>query len=80
MEQAKHQCQWGGVAFWKSILVSLERLLSLVHFELESGSKVLFWCEAWCGDQLLKIQFPEVFRMALPKEATVHGVVSWNGF
>ena len=37
------------------------------------------WHDVWCGDQPLKIQFPNLLRMALLKDATLHDVVSWNG-
>ena len=32
----------------------------------------------WCGDQPLKDQFLDLFRMACLKDATVQQVVSWN--
>ena len=50
-----------------------------MHFEVKSGSKVLFWHDVWCRDQPLNFQVSELFRLALLKEATVHDVVSWKG-
>ena len=63
----------------ESILVGLERLKSLVHFEVDDGSRVLFWNDVWCGDRPLKNLFPDLFRIARLKHATVNEVVSWNG-
>ena len=41
------------LACWKSILASLERFKSLVHFEVKDGSRFLFWYDVYCGDQPL---------------------------
>ena len=68
-----------GVGCWKSILAGVERFKSLVHFEVKDGSRVLFCHDVWCGDRLLKTLFPDLFRMARLKYATVKEVVSWNG-
>ena len=57
----------------------VDHFRSPVHYRVKNGSKVSFWHEVWCGDQPLKFQFPDLFRMARLKEATMHEVVSWNG-
>jgi len=67
-----------GVGCWKSILTSLERFKSLVHFEVKGGSRVLFWHDVWHGDRPLKTIFPDLFRMARLMYATVQEVISWN--
>ena len=53
-----------GVGCWKSILSSLE---------VRNG---FFWHDTWCGDQPLKVQFPNLFRLARLRDATVHDVYS----
>jgi len=50
----------------------------LVHYRVKNGSKILVWHDVWCGDQLLKFQFLDLFRMVRLKEVTAHEVVSWN--
>jgi hypothetical protein len=35
------------------------------------GSKVRFWHDVWCSDQLLKHVFPSLFSIARYKEAWV---------
>ena len=47
---------------------------SSVHFEVGNGAKVLFWQDKWCGDQPLKAHFPNFFRMASSREATVQEI------
>ena len=50
-----------------------------MQFKVGDGSRVLFWHDVWCGEQPLKDHFPDLFRMARFKDATVNHVVSWNG-
>jgi len=38
-----------------------------VIYEIENGSKVLFWHDVWCGEIPLKILFPELFLIASGK-------------
>ena len=38
-----------GVGCWKSIISGLDQFKSLVNFEVNNGSRVLF-CDVWCGD------------------------------
>ena len=52
-----------GILVWKSILSGLEHFKSLVHLGVKNGSRVHFWHDVWCGDQPLKIQFLDLFRM-----------------
>jgi len=68
-----------GVGCWKYILSSLEVFKSFVCFEVRNGARALLWHDTWCGDQPLKVQFPNHFRMARLRYATVHDVSSWNG-
>jgi len=43
-------------------------------FEVRNGARVFFWHDTWCGDQQLKVQYPNLFMMA-----RLHGIYSWNG-
>ena len=67
-----------GVGCWKSIISDVDHLRSLVHYRVKNGLRILFWHDVCCGDQPLKFQLQDLFRMARLKEATVHEVVSWN--
>jgi len=50
-----------------------------VRFEVGNGARVLFWQDKWCGEQPVKFQFPNLFRMASLRVATVQEILSWNG-
>jgi hypothetical protein len=38
-------------------------------FEAGDGSKIKFWHNVWCGDQTVKVVFPELFSISRFKEA-----------
>jgi hypothetical protein len=40
-----------------------------VRYEIENGSKVLFWHDLWCGEIPLKTLFSELFLIASGKDA-----------
>jgi len=68
-----------GVGCWKSILSSLEVFKSFVHFEVRNGARVFFWHDTWCGDQPLKVLFPNLFRMTRLRDSMVHDFYLWYG-
>jgi hypothetical protein len=39
-----------------------------VQDKVGDGSKVLFWHNVWCGEQPLKVLFPELFTIACVKD------------
>ena len=49
-----------------------------MRFEVRNGARVLLWHDTWCGDQPLKVQFPNLSRMACLRDAIVHDVSSWS--
>ena len=59
--------------------MALEVFKSFVRFDVRNGVRVFFWHDTWCGDQPLKVQFPNLFKLARLRDATVHDVYSWNG-
>jgi hypothetical protein len=42
-----------------------------VRYKVGDESKVQFWHDIWCREQLLKFLFPELFTIALGKDAGV---------
>jgi len=68
-----------GVECWKSIISELDHFKSLVIFECENGSRVLFWHDVWCKERPLKDHFPNLFILARFKDAIMQQVVSCNG-
>jgi hypothetical protein len=74
-----------GVGLWKHIRRGCDTFSMGVRFEVGIGSKVRFWHDVWCSDQLLKLVFPSLFSISRYKEAWVKenfiwriGIVEWN--
>jgi hypothetical protein len=74
-----------GVGLWKHIRRGWDLFARNVRFEVGVGSKILFWHDTWCENQLLKHAFPSLYHIARYKEAWVkdnfiwrNGVVEWN--
>jgi hypothetical protein len=59
------------VGVWKCIRRGWDAFAAHVRYEIENGSKVLFWHDVWCGEIPLKTLFPELFLIASGKDAWV---------
>ena len=55
-----------GVGIWKEILK--------IEFEVGKGTKVKFWTDRWCGNAMLSQNFPQLFALAVHRNATVNEV------
>lgn len=53
---------------WKFIRRGWAGFAHYVRYEIDNGSKVLFWHFVWCGEPPLKVLFPELFTIACGKE------------
>jgi hypothetical protein len=60
-----------GVGVWKHIRRGWECFSKFIKFEVGDGSQISFWHDIWCGDQPLKVSYPELYRIARNKEAWV---------
>jgi hypothetical protein len=56
-----------------------------VRFEVGDGSQISFWHNVWCGEQALKIPYPNLFSIARCKGSCVadhlqfrNGRIQWN--
>jgi hypothetical protein len=74
-----------GVGLWKHIRRGWDTFVKGLRFKVGVGSKVHFWHDTWCGDQLLKHAFPSLFSIVRYKEAWVkdnfiwmNGIVEWH--
>lgn len=54
-----------------NILEGLGEFSRYTTFEVDDGSKISFWYGVWCGDQSLKVRFPELFNSAHVRDAFV---------
>jgi hypothetical protein len=61
-----------GVGVWKHIRRGWECFSKFIKFEVGDGSQISFWQDIWCGDQLLKVSYLELYRIARNKEAWVN--------
>ena len=54
---------WLGL--WKGISMGSKRFLHYIHLKVGDGSQVQFWHDIWCGDQLLRMAFPDLYICSL---------------
>ena len=48
-------------------------------FVVGDGSRIKFWHDSWCGELPLRVQFPELFRLARVLEAIVADHICYIG-
>lgn len=70
---------------WKCVRREWDGFAKYVRYEVGDGSSVMFWHDVWCGEQLLKVSFPELLTIACSKDAWVadnmqlqNGNIYWN--
>ena len=56
-----------------------------IKFKVGKGTRVKFWTDQWCGNAALSQNFPQLFALAVHKDATINEVWdsslsqgSWN--
>jgi hypothetical protein len=54
-------------------------LSKFVRYEVGDGSKVRFWHNLWCGEQLSKISYPILFSIARCEDLLVDHMQFQNG-
>ncbi|XP_019054585.1 PREDICTED: probable inactive ATP-dependent zinc metalloprotease FTSHI 5, chloroplastic [Nelumbo nucifera] len=69
-----------GCSVWKGIEKSYSAFSKEIKFVVGRGTRVTFWLDHWCGNNMLKDDFQELFAIAANKEAKVAEYVqSQNG-
>lgn len=75
---SKSMFLWGGwysnevcssykTSLLEHIRVGWENFSKFIRFDVGEWYSILFWCDLWCGDTLLKETFPELFQIAQNK-------------
>jgi hypothetical protein len=55
------------VGVWKFIRRGWKTFSKFVKYVVGEKSKVSFWHDVWCGNQQLKISYPDLFSIARSK-------------
>ncbi|RVW17208.1 putative ribonuclease H protein [Vitis vinifera] len=63
-----------GVGVWKEILKEANWCWDNIRFKVGKGTRVNFWTDHWCGDEALSRIFPQLFALAVHKNATISEV------
>ena len=68
-----------GVSLWKSISRGWANFSRFISYKVGDGSSISFWTDNWCGVSPLKLQFPDLYRMARFKNALVRDMLVFQG-
>lgn len=60
-----------GCSPWRGIMKFISLFRECVAFEVGDGRRVKFWEDAWCGEQSLKHDFPDLVNLAVDPSAMV---------
>ncbi|RVW53252.1 Transposon TX1 uncharacterized 149 kDa protein [Vitis vinifera] len=74
-----------GVGVWRDILKESSWCWDNIEFKVGKGTKVNFWTDHWCGNEELAQTFPQLFELAVQRNASVNemwdsslGQGGWN--
>ena len=56
----------------------LDRFSAFVSFRLGNGKRIRFWHDVWCRDLSLKVLHPELYSIAVDKDASVHSFIMFG--
>ncbi|XP_019078445.1 uncharacterized protein LOC109123361 [Vitis vinifera] len=61
-----------GVGVWKKIMKEAKWCWENTKFKVGKGTRVKFWSDQWCGNERLSHSFPQLYEMAVNRNATVN--------
>ncbi|RVX09019.1 LINE-1 reverse transcriptase-like [Vitis vinifera] len=59
-----------GVGVWREIMKESSWCWSNIEFKVGKGTKVSFWIDYWCGNEVLSQAFPQLFTLAVQRSAS----------
>ena len=63
-----------GVGVWNEILKEANWCWDNIMFKVGKGTKVKFWTDHWCSNEVLSRIFPQLFALAVHRNATINEV------
>ncbi|RVX23908.1 Beta-hexosaminidase 3 [Vitis vinifera] len=60
------------VGVWRDILKESSWCWDNIEFKVGKGTKVSFWTDHWCGNEVLSQAFPQLFALAVQRNASVN--------
>ncbi|RVW97660.1 Exocyst complex component SEC8 [Vitis vinifera] len=69
-----------GVGVWKEILKEACWCWDNFQFKVGKGTKIKFWTDHWCDNAALSQIFPQLFTLAVQRNATVNEGIFRRGF
>lgn len=60
-----------GCGLWRIILKGWKEFYENTFFQVSEGSGVSFWDQRWCGNNTLRLTFPNVYRISCQKKMSI---------
>ncbi|RVW60989.1 putative ribonuclease H protein [Vitis vinifera] len=76
--------RWSHRCPWKAIAQGFQDFSKYTRFIVGDGERIRFWEDLWWGDQILKDQYPRLFRVVMDKNIPISSIFgssrpsSWN--
>ena len=67
-----------GCSVWKEIWAGWDRFSTLVSFEVGHGERIRILHDVWCGDQSLKVLYPDLYLIEAKKDDSVNSLITFR--